>query len=253
MSHNDVLILIPARFASSRFPGKPLHEIRGKSMIQRVYENCLDSKAQVFVVTDDDKIENHVKNFGGAVVRIDDDVSSGSERIYLAYQRYFADKNFSLVVNVQGDEPLLTGAELAKLFAFQKKSSFAICTMVKRQYGFSDDFHSPDRVKAIYFERSGSCAYFSRAPIPYSRLVDLAIAEEQWFLHIGVYAYRPESLAKFYSANPSYYEHHEKLEQLRALDVGLSIGAIETKLNLIGVDSPADIKKVEGVLCEQEK
>jgi 3-deoxy-manno-octulosonate cytidylyltransferase (CMP-KDO synthetase) len=129
------LVLIPARYASSRFPGKPLAEINGKSMIQRVYENCYSAQGfapsnftlelEVAVVTDDDRIENHVKNFGN-VVRVDDDVTSGTLRIELAYKRHFQKQNFDYVVNVQGDEPLLTGEDLIKLLEFHYAADYDI-------------------------------------------------------------------------------------------------------------------------------
>jgi 3-deoxy-manno-octulosonate cytidylyltransferase (CMP-KDO synthetase) len=247
----DILILIPARYHSSRFPGKPLAKISGKSLIERVYQNCKATGFDLAVVTDSDKIEDHVKNFNGNVVRIDDDVSSGTERINLAYQRNFEDKNYKLIINVQGDEPLIKCEELLKLGKFHLDNpNFDITTLVKKHSKANSDFENPNIVKVIHNNSDNRCHYFSRAPIPYDR--DQNGDDFYWLQHIGIYCYKYSSLAKFSIAPPTYNEGIEKLEQLRALEYGMLIGAIETKLNLIGVDTPEDIFKVEGVLNEQE-
>lgn len=252
MSKKSVLILIPARFASSRFPGKPLALIDGKSMIQRVLTNCLEAKHpdyhfESFVVTDDDRIENHVKTFSPNVVRVNDDVISGTLRIELAYERFFKAKGFDLVINVQGDEPLLEGKELVGLAEFHLRSSFDITTLVKKQSGFDQVFFDPNKVKVAMSEDNGRAFYFSRAPIPFKR-EQSNTAQDYWFLHIGVYSYKPSALSQFSKAKESRLEFLEKLEQLRALEIGLSIGAYPTTSIIMGVDHPEDIKKVEEVL-----
>lgn len=252
------LLLIPARYGSARFPGKPLAQIAGQSMIQRVWERCQKAatlaKQSGFdlssvVVTDDERIEKHVSEFGGQVCRVDDDVSSGSERIRLAFQNYFGDRAWDFLVNVQGDEPLISPESLVRLLQAHQKHSFDIMTMVKLQVGNRDDFVDPNRVKAVYSQLSAQCFYFSRSPIPHHR--DQKTPGE-WALHVGVYSYRPEALEKFCLAKTSRLESFEKLEQLRALELGLSLGAVEIEDELIGVDTPEDIKKVEGVLSERE-
>ncbi|MFZ4712091.1 MAG: 3-deoxy-manno-octulosonate cytidylyltransferase [Bacteriovoracaceae bacterium] len=239
------VILIPARFESSRFPGKPLSKILGISMIQRVYENVAQSGFPTYVVTDDSRIDDHVKSFAGNVLRVDDKVETGSERIYLAYERYLKKDNVDLVVNVQGDEPLLKGEEVKRLIQFHHKSSFDMATMVKKRTYPDPQFHNPNVVKAIYSEVKGQCLYFSRGAIPFDRdqknLFD-------WFQHIGVYSYRTSALEEFQKLPMSYYESLEKLEQLRALENGFTIGAVPTTLNLIGVDVPEDISRVERLL-----
>lgn len=243
----QTVVLIPARFNSSRFPGKPLATIDGKSMIERVYENTLTSGFETFVVTDNETIESAVKKFGGQVLRIDDEVETGSERIILAFEHYLKQGNIQYIINVQGDEPLLDGKELKKLVEYQQNSSVDIATMVRKRSSKNDleAYKNPNVVKVIFEKDSGSCFYFSRASIPYDRDQK---NEFFWYQHVGVYSYSVNALMKFKNLRPSYYENLEKLEQLRAMEAGLKFGAIETTLNLIGVDAPEDIQKVEGVL-----
>lgn len=240
-----VVILIPARFASSRFPGKPLVAILGKSMIQRVFTNCKMSGFPTYVVTDHDEIEEHVKSFGGNVLRVDDDVPSGSERIALAYERFLKKDNPELVINVQGDEPLLGGAILKDLADFHLKSSFSIATLLRERSTKEEDFKNPNVVKAVYSPVSKQCLYFSRQSLPYDRDGG---RDYSWYHHIGVYSYRPEALSAFVKLPLARLEDLEKLEQLRALENQMTLGAILTKEKLIGVDVPDDVKKVEGAL-----
>lgn len=253
MSKKSVLILIPARFASTRFPGKPLAMISGKTMIARVLDNCLtashpDINFESFVVTDSDEVEGHIKTFSENVVRVDDDVISGTLRIELAYNRFFKSKNYDLVINVQGDEPLLEGSDLVRLAEFHLKSPFEIATLVKKQNGFDTVFQDPNKVKVAMSETTGRAFYFSRAPIPFKRDIGVDLSGEYWFLHIGVYSYKADALTQFAKAPVSRLEDLEKLEQLRALEMGMNIGALETKSIVMGVDHPEDVKKVEEVL-----
>ncbi len=252
MKQQRVIILIPARYASSRFPGKPLVSISGKSMIQRVWENCQKTVIDGFdieahVVTDDDRIEEHVNAFGGNVCRVDDDVPSGSERISLALDRHFSNQLWDLVVNVQGDEPLLKSSLLERLISFHLKSEFEIATVVKPYQSRGEEFFDANKVKVVFSKESGKCHYFSRAPIPFDRDGD---ANSGWHLHIGIYSYRPAALKLFCQSTEGHLEKLEKLEQLRALGLGMSLGAIESEELLIGVDVPEDIRKLEGVIGE---
>lgn len=240
----NAIILIPARFASSRFPGKPLALINHKSLIARVYDNCKKSGFETYVVTDDDKIEAHLKEIKASYVRVDDDVISGSERIYLAYERYFKQKNFTHIINVQGDEPLLTGSTINELFQAHAKSEFDIFTLIKRHNNKHNS--DPDIVKVVWNELNKQCHYFSRAPIPYLR--NHESKDYYWYQHIGIYSYKVEALEKVHKLKVHQLELWESLEQLRALMNNLTIGANKTELNLIGVDRPGDIAKVEGVL-----
>lgn len=248
-----VLLLIPARYKSTRFPGKPLTLISGISMISRVLSNMSDIidpeiEFESYVVTDDDRIENHIKTFSPNVVRVDDDVISGTLRIELCYRRFFQDKNFDLIINVQGDEPLLQKAEIIKLAKYHLNSSFDMATMVKKQNKFDEIFLDPNKVKAVISEIDGKAFYFSRSPIPFKRESGGDASNDFWYLHIGVYSYRPNALLKFSSWPESRLENLEKLEQLRALENGLSMGTIKTNLTLLGVDTPEDVSKVESIL-----
>ncbi len=240
-----VVILIPARFASSRFPGKPLAMIAGESMIQRVFTNCSASGHPTYVVTDDERIQKHVEAFGGKVLRVDDDVPSGSERIALAFERFLQIESPDLVINVQGDEPLLKGDVLRELAEFHVSSRYEIATLLRERSSSEEDFLNPNVVKAIYSKESKQCLYFSRQSLPYDRDGG---RNYSWFHHIGVYSYKPAALLRFVKLPVATLEDLEKLEQLRALENQMNIGAVLTSQKLIGVDVPDDVKKVEGAL-----
>jgi 3-deoxy-manno-octulosonate cytidylyltransferase (CMP-KDO synthetase) len=249
------LVLIPARYASTRFPGKPLAKIAGKSMIHWVYSHCSEANNSedesdpifdVAVVTDSPEIEKHVHDFGGKAIRIDEDVPSGTERIFLGWDRYYRDLKHDLVINVQGDEPLFKGEDIRELAEFHFESSFHVTTMVKKE-AMSDEFECPNHVKVVWNHNTGHCYYFSRSPIPFDRKDN---GPKEWFLHVGVYSYLPQALETFSRHPHGHYEEIEKLEQLRALEAGLHIGALETQKRFVGVDTPEDIDKV--IRCLKE-
>lgn len=240
------LVLIPARFGSTRFPGKPLAKINNKPMIQYVVENIEKTGFDYAVVTDNNEIESFINSINGSVVRVNDDVTTGSERISLAYSRFFKSGNYDFIINVQGDEPLLVADEVKDIADFHEKFPFDICTAVKKRRSSEEEFKNPNLVKCIFSEVTNECLYFSRESIPYNR----DQKEHDWFHHIGIYSYKTKALEKFVSYPESKLEDCEKLEQLRALENGLKIGAKLTTINLIGVDTPEDIQKIEGVLSE---
>lgn len=243
-------IFIPARYASSRFPAKPLANINGKPMIQYVFESCHQACDQTYVVTDSLEIEEAVKTFGGNVLRVDDDVANGSERILVALGRFGDElgiKEDSLILNVQGDEPLMEASIIKDLLNFHRNNfHFDIVTIAKKQLVIDENFYGSDVVKLVKTLK-GECLYFSRAPIPHGR--DSKI--DFWWQHIGVYSYKLESLKSIMKLPASRIEQLECLEQMRALENGYKIGAVETEVNLIGVDTPADLIKVENVLKEK--
>ncbi len=222
-------------------------------MIHRVLNNMQFQSSEFdiesYVVTDDDRIENHVKEISPNIVRVDDDVNSGTLRIELAYKRFFSHKkNYDLIINVQGDEPLLTANDVLPLIHYHLNSKVDMATLVKKYLGFNGDFFDHNKVKVVMNESNGEVYYFSRAPIPYKRDVKDQKFEDYWLHHIGVYSYRPKALMDFATLGESRLENLEKLEQLRALENGIKIGAILTEATLLGVDTPEDVIKVEELL-----
>lgn len=219
-------------------------------MIQWVYESMVkgiegDFNVEVFVVTDDEQILNAVEGFGGNALMVKDDVPSGSERIHLAFERHLANgNNCDLIVNVQGDEPLLKIESVIELAKFHLESDFEIGTLVRKRSRSEEDFKNSNCVKVAMNTSTGRCLYFSRSPIPFDRDNN----SNEWFHHLGVYSYKPEALKSFNELPAGELEKTEALEQLRALENGLSIGAKEINYKLQGVDVPEDIKLVEELL-----
>ncbi len=241
-----VLVLIPARYGSTRFPGKPLTLIHGRPMINHVLENVKRGleglHSRVVVVTDDDRIEAAIPAELGEVARVDDEVSTGSERILLAFERFYESEQWDLVVNVQGDEPLLTGEILKSVVNFHLGSSFDVATLVRHMPVRDHEFLDSNRVKAVYVPESGACLYFSRAAVPHERDGSGNVG---WHLHIGLYSFRPSVLKRFGTLAEGRLESLEKLEQLRLLENGHTIGAAVTDQVIGGVDTPSDVKWVE--------
>lgn len=221
-------------------------------MICHVLENVkrglkgMDSR--VVVVTDDDRIESAIPKELGEVARVNDEVSTGSERILLAFERYYSNESWDLVVNVQGDEPLLTGETLKSVVDFHLSSSFDVATLVRHMAERDSEFNDPNRVKAVYVPGSGACLYFSRASIPFDRDANTS---EEWYLHIGLYSFRPNVLKRFGTLPEGRLEALEKLEQLRLLENGHTIGAAVTDQVIGGVDTPNDVKWVEEKLKDK--
>ncbi len=239
-----VLALIPARFASTRFPGKPLAILGGKTMIQRVCEQV--SKAKLIdhfaVVTDDERIYEHVKSLGYAVYDSDPNHPSGTDRCAeVAYQL----PDYEVVVNIQGDEPFILPAQIDSLVSFFIKNEFQIGTLAKRIFK-TEKILNPNIVKAV-FGKKGNALYFSRSPIPHIR----GKKQEDWqengkfYKHIGLYAFRRKVLYEVSKLPASPLEKSESLEQLRWLENGYSIGIVETSEETIGIDTPQDLEKAE--------
>jgi 3-deoxy-manno-octulosonate cytidylyltransferase (CMP-KDO synthetase) len=244
---SPVLIVIPARFGSTRFLGKPLVKIAGISLIQRVYRICsrISGKPLVVVATDDKRILNHVKSFEGRAVMTRQNHPSGTDRVAEVAKKFKS----KVVINVQGDEPLLDprviGA-LAKTMLKDKKLSMAT---LAHAISSSDDYKDPNVVKVVV-DKNGDALYFSRAEIPHLRGIQnpRSAIRNSTLRHVGIYAYRKDFLMKYVRWPQSSLEKLEKLEQLRALENGVKVRVLKTPYHAIGVDVPADVKKVEKIL-----
>jgi len=238
-----LLIVIPARYASTRFPGKPLALIAGRSLVERVYRNCAKVRnAKVIVATDDTRILKHVRAFGGEAMMTSERHPSGTDRAAEVARRHACE----VVINVQGDEPLLLASVVRKIadamFREKKLEMATLAHPIKK----TQDYQDPNVVKVV-LDHNGDALYFSRAPIPFfrgSRTQDPGSSHR----HIGIYAYRRSFLLRYVKWPQSFLEKAEKLEQLRALERGVKIRVLKTSYEAIGVDVPSDVRKVERLL-----
>jgi 3-deoxy-manno-octulosonate cytidylyltransferase (CMP-KDO synthetase) len=233
------LIIIPARFASTRLPEKPLADLLGKPLIVRVYERIrplADHGAEVIIATDHQKIFDVCHEAGIQVQMTRLDHQSGTDRC--AEVAASTDKPF--ILNVQGDEPFVSLADLQRLMGFmESESGSAIATLGYRNSS-NEDFANPNIVKAVRGDNQRAL-YFSRSPIPYYR--DQTAAGKSFIQHLGVYAYRREVLFQFCRLAPSVLEQTERLEQLRALEAGIAIHLIDAGEPTIGIDTPEDLER----------
>jgi 3-deoxy-manno-octulosonate cytidylyltransferase (CMP-KDO synthetase) len=239
----EVVAVIPARFASSRFPGKPLANIDGRSMIEHVYRRAAASPvvSKVIVATDDLRIATHVKEFGGNVRLTKVTHRTGTDRLAEVAAKLDCD----VVVNVQGDEPLLDSRAIGEAIAPFSDPSVSITTLYRRIHNPSE-LTNPNIVKVV-LDRGGYAMYFSRAPIPHSR--DPRGGWPPMYRHIGLYAYRRSSLLVLAALEQTPLERTESLEQLRALEHGIRIKAVETAYDSIGVDTPEELEQVRRLLA----
>lgn len=230
-----ILGVIPARYASSRFPGKPLVDIQGKPMIQRVYENVSQSNLfhKVVVATDDSRIENAVKNFGGDVVLTSSLHESGTDRCGEVVN--VLNDKFDIVVNIQGDEPMVNPLQLKELIAIFSNTEAQIATL-KTLITNTDDVLNPNVVKVVC-DKNGKALYFSRSTIPYNR----NNKSLNYYKHIGLYAYKLEVLKQIIELPIGHLESIESLEQLRWLENGYQIFVSESNFKNIGIDTPEDL------------
>ncbi len=241
----NILAIIPARYASSRFPGKPLALVHGKPMIQRVYEQASKVFENVCVATDDERIYNAVAAFGGKAVMTSDKHSSGTDRCYEALQNFSAwcGCSFDVVVNVQGDEPYIQPEQLKLLADCFNDSGVEIATLVKR-VKTCEEFLNQNAPKVV-ISKNSYALYFSRAAIPFPRdkeITEEFVANTTLYRHIGLYGYRADILAEICAMEQGFLEKTEKLEQLRWLEAGLKIKVAETKLETYAVDTPGDLE-----------
>jgi 3-deoxy-manno-octulosonate cytidylyltransferase (CMP-KDO synthetase) len=236
--------IIPARFGSTRFPGKPLVNIAGKTMIQRVYEQCLKAETlqKVVVATDDFRIAETVKSFGGNVVMTSPNHQSGTDRCMEAYN--LQGEEFDVVVNIQGDEPFIQPEQINLAVNCFDSAQVQITTLIKAIEN-SRDLFDPNRVKVTKNLRN-EALYFSRNPIPYSKDLpqNLWIENFNYYLHIGLYAYRSHILSEISRLEQTMLERAESLEQLRWLENGYHIKLAETAVQSDAIDSPADLEEM---------
>lgn len=239
----NIIAVIPARYESSRFPGKPLAMINNKPMIQWVYEKVkkVDEIKDVYVATDDDRILNAVMNFGGKVIMTSKNHKSGSDRINEAINKIADD--IDIVLNIQGDEPMIKIEMIKTLISAFNDDSVYMATLKKKLYS-ENDINNPNIAKVIT-DIYDNAIYFSRSTIPFNRD---NIGNIGYFKHIGVYGYTKEFLVKFASLDQGNLEVIEQLEQLRAIENGYKIRVIETEHDSIGVDLPEHISKVENLI-----
>lgn len=240
--------IIPARYASTRFPGKPLVEINGKTMIRRVYEQACksDSLDIVYVATDDEKIFRHVEEFGN-VVYTSEKHQSGTDRcmeaIQLIRKNHKYDDN-DAVINIQGDEPFINPSQINSLAKSFDDKEVGITTLIK-QITNSSELFDENVVKVIYNHKM-QAIYFSRAALPFCRNFhnEKWIDQNNYFKHIGIYAYRISVLDKISKLKQSRLEKAESLEQLRWIENGFNIKVIETHEDSFSIDTPGDIKNL---------
>ncbi len=235
-----IAAIIPARYASTRFPGKPLADIKGRPMIEHVYNRVKDIEEieRVIIATDDQRIYKRVEEFGGTALMTSSDIRSGTDRIAEAAARLDVD----IVVNVQGDEPLLKQEMVREAIQPFYDDPTILMSTLKKKIMNQSEINNPNVVKVVT-DKQGDVLYFSRNPIPYPRN-EGAI----YYKHIGLYVYNKEFLLEYSQLEQTSLEKSESLEQLRVLENGYKIRVVETRHNSIGVDVPEDILKVEKIL-----
>jgi len=240
-----IIAVIPARYASTRFPAKLMQDLGGKTVILRTYEAAQQSHLfdDVFVVTDSDLIFDEIVSNGGKAIRsIKEEHESGSDRIAEAVENLEVD----IVVNVQGDEPFINTLALEKLIAVYKNDTnkkvdlASLMCEIKEE----DEINNPNNVKVVV-DQNSFALYFSRSVIPYPREKNAGV---RYMLHIGIYAFRKQALLDFYNLPMMSLEASEKLEQLRYLEFGKRIKMVETTAKSIGIDTPEDLEKARKFL-----
>ena len=236
--------IIPARYASTRFPGKPLVDLMGKPMIQWVYERVTDLLDKVVVATDDERILNAVQNWGGEALLTSPDHPSGTDRCLEAYLKL--KEEYDVIINIQGDEPFIHPSQIELLKTAFQNPATRIATLIK-PFSSEDDFENlfnPNTPKVI-INAKGHAIYFSRSIIPYIRGKHHSewLKSHVFYKHIGIYAYKPKVLEEITTLPPSILEKAESLEQLRWIENGYTIQTMITNEETIGIDTPEDLER----------
>ncbi|MFA6335664.1 MAG: 3-deoxy-manno-octulosonate cytidylyltransferase [Bacteroidales bacterium] len=239
-----ILAIIPSRYGSTRFPGKPLVEIAGKTMIKRVYERSASAFEHVYVATDDQRIIEEVTRFGGDVVMTSTSHKSGTDRCFEAMKiiEEREGTQYDVIVNIQGDEPFIATEQLFELVDCFKDKSTTIATLVKK-FSASEDIFNPNSPKVV-ISKDNFALYFSRNAIPFQRIAESNkwILNFPYYKHIGLYAFTRDALTSVSNLKPSLLEMAEQLEQLRWLENGFRIKVAVTQHSSYSIDTPDDIK-----------
>ena len=237
--------IIPARYASTRFPGKPLAVLDGRPIIQHVYENAKKALGNVWVATDDERIAEAVTSFNGQFVMTRDDHQSGTDRCAEAVEFLAGKLEFDVVVNIQGDEPFVRSEQINALKSCFDDPETEIATLVKK-IEHEDVLFNPNRPKVV-MDYQNNALLFSRETIPHIRGVEKSdwLARHTFYSHLGMYAYKREILKQITKLKPSKLELAESLEQLRWLENGFVIKVAETRFESIGIDTPEDLEAAQ--------
>ena len=239
-----ILCVIPARYASTRLPGKPLADIAGKPMIRHVYERACQAQRpdMVLVATDNEKVYAAVTAFGGQALMTSADHPTGTDRLAEVARAY---EDYDIIINVQGDEPLIAPEVIDRLAAvFDEEPGLSMATLATVMA--EEEYDQPSAVKVVT-DLQGYALYFSRSHIPFPRV---KVDELPVYKHIGIYAYRRDFLLTYAALDPTPLERTESLEQLRALEHGYRIKVLITDFQSIGVDTPEDLQKVNKLFKE---
>ena len=229
--------VIPSRYASTRLEGKPLKDICGHTMIEWVYKRSkMSNLDEVVVATDDERIFNEVKKFGGNVVMTSKDHENGTSRIAEVCASY---NDFDVVVNIQGDEPLIEPEMINSIIDSFKNDATISMSTLKYKIDTMEEVENPNYVKVIT-DKNGYALYFSRSVIPYPRKMDM----KNYYKHVGIYGYKRDFVIEYAKMEPTELEKSESLEQLRALENGYKIKVMETPYKIIGVDTAEELEKV---------
>jgi len=242
--------IIPARFASSRFPGKPLAMVGNRPMIQCVYEQALKSLEHVFVATDDERIIKCVEGFGGKAIMTSSDHTSGTDRCYEASEKIETESglNIDVIINIQGDEPFIKPEQIDQVTECFSDDNVEIATLICK-VDLNEDIINPNQIKTV-ITSMGDALYFSRSAIPFVRDVKI----EEWHMrhlfykHLGLYGYKKETLKKLTKLARSPLEIAESLEQNRWLENGFRIRTALTEWDSVGIDTPEDLERTKNLI-----
>lgn len=249
MNKTNCVAIIPARFASSRFPGKPLAVLAGKTIIEHVYQRVSEVVNDVYVAVDDQRIFDCVENFGGKAIMTSPNHKSGTDRVAEAYKN--TGRHFDVVINVQGDEPFIHKEQIEALIACFDKKDTDIATIAK-PFSANDGMNAllnPNTPK-VAIARDMKALYFSRSVIPYIRGVEKTdwLSSHTFYKHIGIYGFRSDVLMEITKLPQGTLEKAESLEQLRWLENGYSIRVAINDFETVGIDTPEDLKRAEQYL-----